>query len=244
MLTLPIMAHAGNPAHYVVMDIETADADEAAIAEAKAALKAPKNWKAETVERKRSEREATIEERAALLDASPIICLSLKIERMAVSFNGMSNESFDIPGWCVIPCENEYGLLKTLRALLDASTYNETELVGQNFGFDSSKLRNAYMRHRLYLPMALAPVGGCPVFDTMRYAKYYSKEYANEPFISLDQVARILRLPMPKQVIKGSDCPRLYKEGRYSAILIYNAIDAETTERAYLLMSGQSTELN
>lgn len=242
MVLPPIAVHSTEPARYAVMDIETADADAEAIAEAKAALKAPKNWKAETTERKRGEREAAIEEKAALMDAAPIICLCLKTNRMAVSLNGMSDESFDIPGWCVIPCENEQNLLVLLRILLNASTCQETELVGHNFGFDAGKLRQAYIRHRLYLPNALVP-GATPIFDTMHQVKHFSAEYNKELFISMENMTRILRLPQPKQIIQGSDCPRLYREGRYQEILIYNAIDGETTERAYLLMSGQSPEL-
>jgi hypothetical protein len=241
---VPIVAHSTEPARYAVMDIETADADESAVAVAKELLKAPKNWKAETVERKRPEREAAIERKAALLDASPITCLSLKTDRIAVLFNGMGNDSFDIPGWVVLPCQDEKGLLMTLRVLLNASTCQSTELVGQNFGFDIGKLRNAYMRHRLYLPCALMPGDGSPpMFDLMRQIRYFSTEYHNEPFVSLEVIARILGLPQPKQVIKGADCPRLYKEGRYQEILIYNAIDAETTERAYLLMTGNAPDL-
>lgn len=243
MVLPPIVVHGVEPARYAVIDLETGAADEAAIAKAKAAMKVPKNWKAETVERKRTEREAAIEEKAALLDAAPIICLSLKTDRMAVLFNGMSGESFDIPGWCVIPCENERNLLMTLRALLNASACRDTEMVGHNFGFDTGKLRQAYIRHRLYLPDVLAP-GASLIFDTMRQVKHFSAEYSNEMFISLEDMARILRLPQPKQVIKGSDCPGLYREGRYQEIMIYNAIDTETTERAYLLMSGQSPELD
>ena len=240
----PIMAHALAPARYAVMDIETGDAPAEKINDAIAAWKAPKNWKEATVEAKRAETAAKIAEKAALLDASPILCLSLKTDRMSVIFNGMSNDSFDIPGWVVLPCEDENGLLRTLRALLDASTGPDTVIAGHNLTFDLSKLRNGYLRHRLQLPLALMPGEGMqPTFDTMRQIRYFSMEYADERFIPLETVARALGLPLPKAVIRGSDCPRLHKEGKHQEVLVYNAIDVETTERAYLLMSGQSAEL-
>ena len=51
----PLNAHALNPAAYVVLDIETGDAPQAAIDAASMAWKPPANWKPETVESKRAE---------------------------------------------------------------------------------------------------------------------------------------------------------------------------------------------
>jgi hypothetical protein len=82
-----------------------------------------------------------------------------------------------------------------------------------------------------------------PVCDTMRMIKYCSMENALEQFVSLDTIARVLGIPTPKAVITGADCPRLHREGEHGVILTYCALDVATTERAYLLMTGQAQEL-
>ena len=165
----PLNAHALNPAAYVVLDIETGDAPQAAIDAASMAWKPPANWKPETVESKRAEHAEKVAAKAALLDASPILCLALKTDGMAVVLNGMDASAPEVPGWLVLPCCDEAGLLRALGAILDAATEPGTEIVGHNiFGFDLPKIRNAYIRHRLPLPLVLAPHEGSPVFDSMK----------------------------------------------------------------------------
>ncbi|MBK7982144.1 MAG: hypothetical protein IPM75_09740 [Candidatus Competibacteraceae bacterium] len=239
----PLAAHALIPAAWMVLDCETGDAPSEATAAALEAWKPPKNWKPATAEAKRGEIADRINSKAALLDASPILCVALKTDQIAVVLNGMSAESFEVPGWLVLPCCDEKGLLLALRAVLDQVVAADTVIVGHNlFGFDAGKLRNAFLRHRLRLPNALANFDQ-PMFDTMRQIRYFSMELADERFVSLDTVARVLGIPQPKQVINGADCPRLHKEGQYAVICTYCCIDMETTTRAYLLMSGQSAEL-
>jgi hypothetical protein len=241
----PLTTHLMNPAPYIVLDLETGDAPAEAVEAAIAGWKAPANWKPETVAAKKMERAEKVNGKAALLDASPILCVAFKSDAMAVIFNGMDLSALEVPGWLVLPCGDEAGLLNALRTVLDASAAPDTVLVGHNLlGFDLPKLRNAYLRHRLKLPMALAFDGELqPVYDTMRMIRYCSMENSNEQWVSLDTVARVLGIPTPKAVITGADCPRLHREGEYGVILTYCALDVATTERAYLLMTGQAQEL-
>ena len=102
-INTPLAAHMLSPAQYVVIDLETGDAPPDAIAAAIAAWKAPSNWKPETVEAKRVEAAEKIIEKSALLDASPILCLALKTDRMSVILNGMDASSPEIPGWWCLP---------------------------------------------------------------------------------------------------------------------------------------------
>lgn len=231
------------PARYAVLDCETGFPDQSAIDAALESWKPPKNWKPETVAAKRAEMSEKVAEKSALLDAAPIICVALKTDRGAILFNGMSADTFDVPGWAVMPCGDERGLLLGLRSILDYLAGPETVLVGHNFcSFDAGKSRNAFLRHRLRLPVALAERDQ-PVFDTMRQIRHFSAELSDERFVSLDTVARVLGIPMPKQVIDGADCPRLHREGRFAEIGTYCCVDVATTERAFLLMTGQSNEL-
>jgi hypothetical protein len=241
----PLTAHLMNPAPYIVLDLETGDAPAEAVEAAIAGWKAPSNWKPETVEAKKAERATKLNGKAALLDASPILCVAFKSDAMAVIFNGMDLSAPEVPGWMVLPCGDEAGLLNALRTVLDASAAPDTVLVGHNLvGFDLPKLRNAYIRHRMQLPLSLAFDAELqPVYDTMRMIKYCSMENALEQFVSLDTVARVLGIPTPKAVITGADCPRLHRDGEFSVILTYCALDVATTERAYLLMTGQAQEL-
>lgn len=236
--------HMLEPAHYIVVDCETGFAPQSAIDEAMEGWKPPKNWKESTVESKRKEIAEQAVEKSSLLDAAPILCLALKTDRIAILLNGMSAENFEVPGWLVMPCGDERGLLMALRTLLDSIIAPETVIVGHNiYSFDAGKIRNGFLRHRLRLPVALAEPDQ-PMFDTMRQIRHFSAECADERYVKLDAVARVLGIPQPKQVINGQDCPKLHKEGQYAAICTYCCIDVETTARAYLLMSGQSSELH
>ncbi len=105
MIATPQTAHvvtltAQAPARYVVLDLETSDAPEDAIQAAVSAWKAPSNWKPETVVAKRAEAAEKIREKAALLDASPIVCVGVRCDREAVMFSGMTDPGpLELPGW-------------------------------------------------------------------------------------------------------------------------------------------------
>lgn len=239
----PLAAHMLAPALYAVLDLETGFAPRESIDAALESWKPPKNWKEETVVARRAEMLEKAEEKSALLDAAPIICLALKTDRIAVILNGMDANSYEIPGWLCLPCMDEKGLLVALRTILDSSASPDTVIAGHNIlNFDLPKIRNAYLRNRMRLPLALRDQGQ-PVTDTMRQIRYFSMENADERYVSLDTVARVLGIPQPKQVITGADCPRLHKEGRIEEVLVYCCVDVATTERAYLLMTGQSADL-
>lgn len=242
-MNTPLAAHLLEPARYAVLDLETGYAPQSAIDAALDGWKPPKTWKDETFAAKRGEMREKAEEKSALLDAAPIICLALKTDRMAVILNGMDAAGYEIPGWLCLPCIDEKGLLMALRTILDSGAGPDTVIAGHNvLNFDLPKIRNAYLRSRLRLPLALRDQ--CqPVVDTMRQIRYFSMENADERYVSLDTVARVLGIPQPKQVITGADCPRLHKEGRIAEICTYCCLDVATTERAYLLMTGQAADL-
>lgn len=232
-----------NKASWIVIDLETGDPSDEHIKAAIAAYKPPSNIKnEEKIDERKSQAADAIRKKAALLDSSPIICVALKTDFCSVIFNGMSMDAIDIDGWLSMPCGDERGLLIALRSFLDAVCTEETVIVCHNSNYDLPKARNGFLRHRLLLPLALQ----CreqPIFDTMRQIRYFSMENANERYVSLDTVARVLGIPQPKQVITGADCPRLHKEGRIEEVLVYCCVDVSTTERAYLLMTGQSQDL-
>lgn len=237
------------PAEWLVLDIESGDAPEDAVNAAVEAWTPPKNVKdADKLEARRIEAEAKRRERAALLDASPIICVAIQTPRESVVFDGMGAAS-GVDGWTTMHSTDERGMLETLRVWLDRMTDAGTILAGHNIrDFDLPKLRNAYLRHRLRLPAILAPKikdGDivAQVVDTAGLFKAFSMEHRNDFCPGLDTVARTLGIPRPKMVISGADVPKYHKKGLFSEILIYCCIDVACTSQAYLLMTGQSVDL-
>ncbi len=179
-------------------------------------------------------------EKAALLDASPILCVVLQTDRTWLILNGMDHTAPEIDGWPVIPCGDECGLLMTLRAWLDASTTPETLIVGHNIlGSDLQKLRNAYIRHFLRLPEIIKPrlrdEERAEMIDTATLFKAFSMEHRDDFCASLDTVATSFG--------NGGDCPRLYAEGQIKTVLTYCAVDVATTTRAYLKWPTLSRKL-
>lgn len=244
----PVLA-LHQPAPWIVLDCETGDAPESAVEAAIDAWKAPSNWKAETVEKKRQEHAEKARDKAALLDASPILCMGLMSNRWRIMLNGMNGERPEIPGWDVWPTQSERGLLLALRALFNDRTAIATILGGHNVrGFDLPKLRGAFVRNGLRLPEILRPAmrgdEACEVIDTASLIKAFSMELRDEFCPSLDEVCRVLGIPLPKTTISGADVPRLHREGGHTAeILTYCAIDCEATTRAFLLLTGQAEDL-
>lgn len=235
-------------AKFMVIDIETGDAPPDAIADAIAAWRAPSNWKTETVEAKRREAAEKIVERAALLDASPILCCALQTDHARLVMNGMDQSAPEINEWPVMPCGDERGLLIALRAWMDTCTAPETTIVGHNIhAFDLPKIRNAYIRHSLRLPTILTPRSRedrrIEVVDTAALFKAFSMEHRDDFCPRLDAIAMAFGIPRPKEYMSGADCPRLYSEGQIAAILTYCAVDVATTARIYQLMTSTAQDI-
>lgn len=236
------------PAEFVVLDLETGNAPAEAVAAAMTAWKAPSNWKPETVAAKRKEAAERFADKAALLDASPILCVAIQTDRARFIFNGMSDDEPSIEGWRVIGCHDEAGMLRTLRGWLDSGTTPATVIVGHNAkAFDLPKLRHAYVRNSLRLPDLLKPrlrdEDKAELVDTASLFKAFSMEHRDDFCPSLDIVAASFGIPRPKEHMSGADCPRLYREGQFAAILTYCAVDVATTTRVYQLMTSTAPDI-
>lgn len=250
-LMRPLAAHALAPAAHVVLDLETGNPPpeviDAEVSQRMAEWTPPGNVKAaDKIAEKRAEAERKARERAALMDAAPVLCLALRSEREARLFDAMtpSGEEYTVEGWRVQWCRQERALLLALRDWLNASCSPATVIAGHNInGFDVPKLRARYLAHRLRLPWLLAPDAENPRCDTMREFPRHSAEYRDQRFVSLDAVCKSLGIPRPKQVIDGGDCPGLYQRGEYAAIGIYCCIDVMAAEQAMLLLTDQHPEL-
>ena len=249
MLTTNLIPLPQPAAEFICLDIETGDAPAEAVAAAIADWKAPANVKdPEKIEARRQEAIAKFNGKAALLDASPVLCVALQSDRSRLVFNGMDASTPVIDGWPVSPCGDERGLLLALRAWLDANTGPETVIVGHNLrAFDLPKLRGAYVRHGLKLPAILKPrlrdEERAETVDTAALFKAFSMEHRDDFCPSLDTVAASFGIPRPKQHMTGADCPRLFHEGQVQTVLTYCCVDTATTARAYQLMTSTAPDL-
>ena len=236
-------------AKFVALDIETGNAPSQAVETAIEHWKAPKNWKPETVEKNRAEMATKKRDKAALLDASPILCIACKTDRHGVIFSSMSNAHVNINSWTVHAKTNELEMLIAFRLWANMVIVPETVIAGHNcIGFDLPKIRNAFIRHRLKLPTFLLPAlrgeTSNDIVDTMKLAKAYTMEHRDTLMISLDTLADILNIERPKQAMSGAEVPAAHERGEIAPILIYCCIDTETTAQAAQLMLGIANNLN
>ena len=235
-------------AKYLVLDIETSDAPPESVDRLLNSWVPPSNYKdGEKIKAKRQCDMDKIMLRAALLDDSPIICISVKTDKKQMIFSAMG-ESEPIFDWELHLHSNEADMLTDFRSKLNRITDISTTVVGHNVrGFDLPKLRNAYIRHRLKLPTLLSVAqrveDSSQVIDTAQLFKSFSMQHRNDFCPSLGDMADSLGLVQPKTIISGSDVPVMHRDGKFHEILTYCAIDTTVTEQAYLLMTGQSVEL-
>lgn len=246
----PVMATQQQTARFLALDIETGNAPIAAVEAAIENLKPPANIKdPEKIAAKLSEMAIKRAERAALLDASPILCIACKTDTGGFLFDGMNAPPFDVANWELITSENEREMLISFRTWADSTITPDTIITGHNaIGFDLPKIRNAYIRHRLQLPLflslALRNDAACEIIDTMKIAKSFTMQHRDNLFISLDTLADILSIERPKQAMSGAQVPAAYERGEFAPILIYCCIDTETTAQAAQLMLGISPVLH
>lgn len=240
----------GQTARFLALDIETGNAPIEAVEAAIENLKPPANIKdPDKIAAKLKEMAEKRAERAALLDASPILCIACKTDTGGVIFDSMNATGLEINNWQVVTSDNEKSMLIEFRTWADATITPDTVITGHNaIGFDLPKIRNAYIRHRLQLPLflslALRNDAACEIIDTMKIAKSFTMQHRDNLFISLDTLADILSIERPKQAMTGAQVPAAFERGEYAPILIYCAIDTETTAQAFQLMTGISPVLH
>jgi len=237
-------------AKFVALDIETGNAPLNDVAQVIDNWKPPANVKdPEKIEAKRAEHAAKRQDKAALLDASPILCIACRTEAGGVIFDAMGATGLEIHQWQVITSQDEKTMLQAFRTWADETITPDTIIAGHNcIGFDLPKIRNAFIRHRLQLPLFLLPQlrgdTGCEVVDTTKLAKAFTMQHRDDFLISLDTLADILKIARPKQAMSGADVPKAHERGEIAPILIYCCIDTETTAQAAQMMLGIAPNLH
>lgn len=237
-------------ARHICLDAETCHAGKKDIETAKDLWKPPANIKDFLkIEQRRKEAYGKIETKSALLDWAPIGILGTRTEKEAVIFTGVPAKK-RFTGTKKFPTliydnNNERDMLIAFREYVDKRTLVGTVVIGFNiFTFDLPKLRFAYLRHRLVLPMIVQPEArdaGIEVYDVMKkFTRYFSTEYADDyrAYVTLEEVLTRLGFTEFINGIEGADVPDLLAAGQVDKPATKCVYDVLGTYSAFLAMTG------
>jgi hypothetical protein len=228
----------------VCIDIETGNADPADAESWMRRFWSPSpGWKPATIGARWLEALEKKKERLALLDSSPILCLGIKTDRDLRCLHSMGRkEPRLLCGGLVEGFANERDMLKALRNLLDAQADEGTALIGHNIrDFDLPKLRNAFLRNGLNIPVPLVNREQ-PIFDTMKEYYYGFTLLDKQPMISLADLADVLKVPHHKWITDGDAIPALAAAGRVDDVIAYTMLDVLLEHDIFLRMTGQGQD--
>jgi hypothetical protein len=244
-VTPSVVEQGAQPYDWLALDIETTDArPEDAERECRLAWTPRKNLKTDAVFGKQI-REALEKKmkKLALLDAAPIIVVSLKSNTELRCLHSMEPQApTAVAAGLVEGFGSMADMLIALRNVLDKYVSAETLLVGHNIThFDMPKLRWAYVRHGLRTPEALMP--GQPRFDTMvEYGRAFSVS-KEKWFCALADVLDEFGIEGHKHLVSGAEIPGLYQEGRYDEIVQYALLDVMNEAELFERMTSRSSAL-
>lgn len=236
---------APTPYGYCVLDIETGNGrPEGAEHWMRVNWSPSPNWKAETIGKRYLEALERKRERMALLETAPIICVALKSDTELRCLHAMGAHDPRVVegGGLVEGFGDMAGMLLALRCLLDAMMEPEAPLVGHNIrGFDLPRLRLAYLRNGLRLPVCLAQQNQA-TFDTMlEYGRRFGG--GRDAFVSLDDVLEAFGLESHKGLIDGKDVPTLHAAGQAATIVRYAMLDVLAEAEVFERMTGAARGL-
>lgn len=211
----------------------------------------PANFK--DVEKIESRRQIGLEkfrERAALLDAAPIMMCGLMFEDATFLLHGLKRAK---PRWfgnrknavTLQGFGDERELMMGVSDVLNAKTTPDSIGVGHNiFGFDLRRLRLATVRHGLPLPAALRVVRDDDedrqhFCDTMQlYGRYFGR--SNDIMISQTVMLEQLGItPLLRDVCTGADVPKLLDSGNVNEVATKLLADLIGVRDAFLKMTGR-----
>jgi hypothetical protein len=231
------------PLRHLVLDIETANGrPEAAEREMRMAWSPDPRWKSETIGDRWKAALETKLERLALLDEAPVAVVAMKSDAGLALYHtlyGHPERVFE--GAATFGFADQRAMLVQLRALLDESIGEGTVVVGHNLlGFDLRKLRWAYVRAGLRMPVCLADHGQA-VYDTMvEYGRRFST--ARDSFVALQDLLEVFGVESHKGDMTGALVPGLIEQGQHDLVLRYAVLEVLAEEALYLRMTGQAED--
>lgn len=232
------------PYTYLTLDLETKggrpeDAERAM----RMHWKPASNWKPATIGERYLEMLAKKQERLALIDGSEVISIALRSDSEARVLHCLYLHAPNPQTGAMIEgFATQRDMLVALRALIDACVTPDTHLVGHNIrDFDLPKLRMAYLREGLRLPLCLAS-DEQPIFDTMQvWGRRFSAN--RDCFVSVADVCEELGIETHKDLVDGSQVDGLYAEGKFDTIIKYNLLDVLVEHEMFRRMTGQNSDV-
>jgi hypothetical protein len=195
-------------------------------------------------------------EKLALLDSAPIAVVSLRSDEGLICLHSMRDEPICEPRFAgdepaiVIGFQPTHGttspeMLAALARILDESVSTETVIVGHNIlHFDLRKLRWAYVRAGIDLPVALASREQ-QVWDSMReFVNRFSMK-GEGIMVALQDVLEEFGLGNHKKIVTGAEIPGLIAkaiagdQATLEEVVLYALLDVVAEGDLYLRMTGQ-----
>lgn len=232
------------PYRYLVLDIETAGGrPEDAERWMRLQWSPNPSWKPETIGERYLKLLASKKEKLALLDASQIVCISLRSETETRCLHSCyKHPLLLLHGAGVEGFGSEADMLAAFRDLLETRCSTETVIAGHNIlSFDLRRLRNAFVRDGVRLPAALLSRDQA-IFDTMRaFCDRYSAN--TEIMIGLADTLEAFGLESHKNLVSGAMVPELYASGQFDTLISYAILDVIAEAELYERMTGQAVGL-
>jgi DNA polymerase elongation subunit (family B) len=245
-------------AKHICFDIETGNADADGIETSARYVKAASNIKDPVkAEKNLADKRAKLDGKAALLDSAPIACMAFVTEAQSAVFYHVGHPwpkglkpVKSIKG-CEAPLfglKDEREMLMACREWMDKRGQPVSVLIGHNLeAFDLPKIRIAFVRHNLRLPLVLQPEArdvGVEVYDTQhKFLRFFTAEKHRQPFISLEEMEARLGLPSYKDRVSGAEVPGMVAKGQLREVLTYMWLDALSTYAGFRAMTGQRKDL-
>lgn len=203
-----------------------------------------KTWKPATIGQRFLDMLESKEQKLALMDEAPIICVSIQTSTRELRCLHWlyQHEPRQVHGGLVESFPDQAAMLTGLRALLDSFVGPETVVVGHNIRrFDLPKLRSAYLRAGLRLPAVLA-AQSVALFDSMvEYGRRFS--LTERPFVALADILEAFNMDSHKSTCSGEQVGDLHAAGDFDSIVAYALLDVIAEAEVFRRMTGQSAEL-
>jgi hypothetical protein len=237
------------------LDIETAHAETWAVqpeidaAVSKVSRNKPKAYKTPEKQQEENERiefeyiekceeaKRKVIEKSALSLAAPIACIGFVADGRQFHFSTFefSDEEFLIllqTGVMPFTFESQPEMLQGFSWWLNAYCGFDTQYVGHNaWNFDYSRLRLAYLKSGLPIPIALSKENKHNCHDTMRMFSWFS----GEQYTSLEIMCAALEIPFTK-TMNGAEVPDAVANKEFMRVTLYNMADAWACYRAFIKM--------
>ena len=224
--------------NFLILDIETMDAPSASILLEQGFAKPHAGTK--DLDKKANqvkEKQAKLQESAALLDSSPISIIGTVLDGETYQFvwREIGFEYHNIDGVKLIFCgKTEQALLSAFGMFLER--IDPVIFVGHNIekryngtGFDLPHLRFRYAFHGIPLPPCMNPL----YMRSLDLMELYFKSSTTKKdvFVSLEEMSLRLGVTDKPFMLSGKDVPALWQQGEIEACLLKNYYDLLLTRQ-------------